>query len=236
MGRSVRVRPGAWGHRAVIESARYPWVELGVVIAQGAPRPRRSTGREGRGQSLTEFALVIPILLFVLLTIGDFGRFFATGITIESTARTAAEVAAQEYLAEVEAGVVLPDYDYALIHRAAWQSVCDETRGQPNMTPSSGGAQCDGIPTMVCVHDTNDPTCGTVYNDASGVPAGCSSFSGGTPGTTKDGQSHVYVEVRVCYRFSTLLKVDLPFIGGVLSPLSGDYYIERTRTFTVADY
>ena len=45
------------------------------------------------------------------------------------------------------------------------------------------------------------------------------------------------MEVRVCYRYSTLLPVDaIPAIGGPLSPLSGAFYIERQRAFTVVDY
>ena len=54
--------------------------------------------RSPRGQSLVEFALVLPMLLVLLLGIADFGRVFPAGITIEAAARNAAEAAAQEYL------------------------------------------------------------------------------------------------------------------------------------------
>ncbi len=46
-----------------------------------------------------------------------------------------------------------------------------------------------------------------------------------------------YVEVRVCYRFTTLINVndmELPFGAGLMS--LGEIHLERLRTFTVADW
>ena len=65
---------------------------------------RAATGRVGRrrssaGQSLTEFALVVPILLIVFVAIADFGRIFAAGVDLEAATRNAAEATANEYLA-----------------------------------------------------------------------------------------------------------------------------------------
>ena len=197
-----------------------------------------ASARSG-GQSVTEFALVLPVLMLLLLTISDFGRFFATGITIESATRTAAELAAQELVAEKAAGrssSTSPFYDYALIHSIAWRSVCAETAGLPNMTPSSGGGQCDSIPTKVCIHDGADSACDTLYNQSSGtVPGQCTGVAAGSSNSI-DAQGNMYVEVRVCYRFSTIFQVALPFFSGSLNALSGDFYIDRTRTFTAGDY
>jgi hypothetical protein len=195
---------------------------------------RAESGRE-RGQSVTEFALIIPLLLLVLLTVSDFGRYFAAAISIESMSRTAAEVAAQEYVQQVANGVSPKDYN--LIDQIAWQSVCDEGKDLPNATPASGGGQCSDLPTMVCVHDGIDPNCGNMYNLGSGIPSECTQFqSGAAPTTAVDAQSHAYVEVRVCYRFSSFFQINLPFLGTTLTPLSGNFFIERARSFTVADY
>jgi hypothetical protein len=46
-----------------------------------------------------EFILVIPILMFIALAIGDFGRVYATGVAVESAAREAADYAAFDDLA-----------------------------------------------------------------------------------------------------------------------------------------
>ena len=47
-----------------------------------------------RGQSVTEFALVVPLLLLVLIAIADFGRFYASAVAVESAAREAADFGA----------------------------------------------------------------------------------------------------------------------------------------------
>jgi len=175
--------------------------------------------------------MVLPIMLIILLTVGDFGRLFAVGVTIESATRNAAEVAASEY----NRALLLPSVDYAAVHRAAWSSVCDDASGLPNATPGSGGGECGGLPTMVCVHDAADATCGAVYNDGSGVPAACPSVSAGASNGLGGSESK-FVEVRVCYRFNTIFEMTLPSLGGPLQAIGGDIFIERSRVFSVADY
>ena len=174
--------------------------------------------------------MILPIMLILLLAVGDFGRLFAAGITIESAARNAAEVAAAEY----NRNLLAPPIDYATVHQAAWSSVCDGAANLPNATPGGGG-ECDGLPTLVCVHDTLDGSCGTVYNDASGIPAGCPALTA-TASTGLNGSESKFVEVRVCYRFNTIFEMTLPSLGGPLQALGGDFFIERSRVFSVADY
>jgi hypothetical protein len=202
----------------------------------------RSRGAtDSRGQSLVEFTLVLPIMFLLLLTVADFGRLFASGITIESAARTAAETAAGDYLIELQLvpGQVPPltSDGYNRVHRAAWASICDEASSLPNATPGSGGSQCSGVPTVVCVHDGADPNCGNVYNAGGSGTTGCTQVAAGTSNAQTGGaETSKYVEVRVCYRFSAFFGMTIPFIGGGLSPLSGNFFLERVRTFTVADY
>lgn len=47
-----------------------------------------------RGQGLAEFALVIPIMFFLAVAIGDFGRVFSAMTAVESAAREAADYGA----------------------------------------------------------------------------------------------------------------------------------------------
>ncbi len=205
-------------------------LEWAARFASTRPRGLKAPRRRSPGQSVTEFALVVPFLLIILLTVADFGRYFAASLNVESIARTAAEVSAQEYL---RAGTT----DYAAIHGYAWQSVCDEARGLANVTYNGPATECDGMPTLVCVHDGVDPSCATPYNVGGGIPAECTVITDPISNTQTGGSElSKYVEVRVCYRFSTVFGFSIPFLGGSLDTLSGNFYIQKIRTFTVADY
>jgi hypothetical protein len=93
--------------------------------------------------------------------------------------------------------------------------------------------------TAVCIHDNNDPGCGSDPNPAqpecTGVYGAWSNTNLG-PALGSPPTSLPYVEVRVCYRFTTLLylgDLNLPF-GWSLS--LGDIWLQRDREFTVANY
>jgi hypothetical protein len=214
------------------------------VLARLRPfgRPRRHhwtvprAGRQpARGQSLVEFALLLPLLLIILLGVADFGRVFQSGIVMESATRAAAEAGAVEYLRQVSIGNE-PDYD--LIQRRAADVACREAKLQNVSDPGT----CSEWPIIrVCVHDgdAGDPACGQpgLVGNAP-VPAECSvtddfvdasSELDALPTDANADPRDAYVEVRTCYRFTTLLPVNdfLPI---------GEVYLQRQAFFTVADY
>jgi hypothetical protein len=196
-----------------------------------SPHPTRR--RPSRGQAVVEFALIAPIVLVLLLVVGDFARLFATSITIESAARDAAEVGAQEYLRSPPSSPPSGTYyDGAStsIHQAVETTICNELGGLPN-----AGSNCTAMPVVACVHDGTDPGCSTIYPSGVTVPSQCTSLASNLPTNAQGGSSETstWVEVRVCYRFSTLLGFSQ--IGPIPLPF-GDYYLQRTRVFTVANY
>ena len=197
-------------------------------------------GRTARkGQSLVEFALVLPMLLVLLLGIADFGRVFTAGIALEGATRNGAEAAAQEYvqMARNRPSGVLTASDYTTLHEVAASAVCSETSILPEHAETGGICSMPAV--AVCIHD------------GSGDPAGCG--PGSAPGqctelhspwlpaavgpALSDGRAALaHVEVRACYRFETLVSLTalrLPFEWGLSL---GDVYLQRTRTFVVGCY
>ena len=72
----------------------YPFARPRRPTRDAADARSRRRARRGRGQSIAEFAIILPVLLaFVGLSI-DFARVFQAWITIESATRDGAETAA----------------------------------------------------------------------------------------------------------------------------------------------
>jgi hypothetical protein len=189
-----------------------------------------------RGQSLVEFALLLPMLIVLFFGIADFGRVFAAGITVEATARNAAEAAAQEYLQIRRQPTPPTTADYDRIHAMAQATVCEEADVLPEKTESGG--VCSMPVAAACIHDfaAELPGYAQCGQGASAAPAECTAMHASWPADEPATGTLPYVEVRVCYRFKTLFNIDglqLPLGSGISI---GDIYLERTRVFTVADY
>jgi len=178
------------------------------------------------------------MLLVLLLGIADFGRVFAAGITMEAAARNAAEAAAQEYVQVIrnDADGTLDTADYTHLHDVALNVVCHEAEVLPNH--AEAGGTCTMPVAAVCVHDGQDPGCGS---ERVGSPLQChrlnDPWSNTNLGATPSAAPPMpYVEVRACYQFTTLFNLtnlDLPF-GWSLT--LGDVFLERDREFAAACY
>ena len=192
-----------------------------------------------RGQTMVEFALVLPLLLVILLGVVDFGRIFTAGITMEAAARNAAEAAAQEYQQIIRNNPTPGPADYQRIHDVALDELCGEAKVLPNRAVDGSG-NCTMPITAVCVHDAagGDPVCGQA---GAAVPAECDSITTWAPNPANiapvnGGETPIpYVEVQTCYHFTTLfnLHLQLPFDWSLNL---GDIWIQRWRFFVVGDY
>jgi len=56
---------------------------------RGGTRPPRRHGRSG--QSVVEFAIVVPVMLLILLAIADMGRVYTSAVAVEAAGREAAD-------------------------------------------------------------------------------------------------------------------------------------------------
>jgi hypothetical protein len=169
---------------------------------------------------------------------------FQAGIVMESASRAAAEAGALEYLREVagkDDSYTVPASSYARIRDVAVAVACAEAR-LPNADPESGCASGPAI--SVCIHDAaaGDANCGD--GTTAPVPPQCTDILGDMNPTSNlvvqatdanEFPRHAYVEVRTCYRFTTLfeLNMSLPMNTGLAL---GDVYLQKEAVFTVADY
>ena len=195
-----------------------------------------STAAHTRGQTLAEFALVLPLLLVILLAVADFGRVFAASISTEASARNAAEMGAIERLRNPPDPAAPWTWDayYAALHEEIAKAVCSELSVLPNTTFNSSDRTCASMPVIrVCVRDDQDPLCGQpISGFASTVPGECTRVAEAwTNASGGSGASHA-VEARVCYRFTTLLNLQFTLPGNIGLDL-GDIWIQRNRIFVL---
>ena len=77
-----------------------------MFCRRGARTHHSSRRRPGRGQSLVEFALVLPVFLLILAAIVDFGMGLYTSITVTNAAREGARLGVVDSdTADIEARV-----------------------------------------------------------------------------------------------------------------------------------
>lgn len=189
------------------------------------------------GQALTEFVLVVPILLVLLLGIADFGRVFAAGIVVRAASRDGAEAAAQLYVQLYQSTSMSSTELYAAVHAKGAAVTCAEAQRLGNTTTDVSG-NCTVPAIAVCVQDAGlmvngvvqlgDPSCGqTVATPTADEAAKCSSL-GQAWSDTPDVAGLPSVEVRVCYPFTMILQT-------AILPL-GSMYLQQSSRFVAATY
>jgi hypothetical protein len=197
---------------------------------------RSDRGVGSAGQSLVEFAFVVPVLLVLFIAIADFGRVFVAGVALEAATRDAAEAAANQYVAAPPGPLESPAPGgnqpyYDALHSYAAGVVCAEMRDLPSTNYNPGPPPtCPDMPiVMVCVHDGADNGCASEASaGGGGIPSSCTGFTpppNNSQETNPDGTQSRRVEVRTCYHFTAILN--LPFFS------LGDFWLQRTRNFTI---
>jgi hypothetical protein len=174
--------------------------------ATNGRRYRRSlAGRSARGQSLVEFALVVPLMVLFFVAVADFARLYTTMTTIESAAREAA--------------------DYGSFDSSYWT---DPTSTQAQMThracmassnlPDYAGSVSGGIATC------SNPAVSLELLPAD--PVSCADNMREPP---------CRVRATLTYDFHLILPLHLDFGGGQSFGFPDHLTFERTSTFAMTD-
>lgn len=167
-------------------------------------------GRPPRGQAVVEFTLVLPILLLLLLGIGDLARVYTTALTVEAGVREGA--------------------DYGSFQSFYW----DTSTSNPSITNAEIEHRVCQAASTLPDYQTTDPTNKTCTNPAitiellnpSNLHPDCS-LSPVPPGSLP-----CTVHVSAAYSFR-------PFFGGIgvgIVSLPSSVAITREAYFVVNDF
>ncbi|MEW5992559.1 MAG: TadE/TadG family type IV pilus assembly protein [Chloroflexota bacterium] len=159
--------------------------------------PRRAARHSQRGQALTEFALIAPVLLLIVVAIADFGRLYNSMVAIESAAREAA--------------------DYGTFKSSYW----DPTLGNPPVTfaemerracTAAWGSHLENYsePGGTVNHETCDNPVITCVVEPNGPPAqDCDSYDGAGDCHVSTTDPPCIVHVTATYTFSPFFNFNI---------------------------
>jgi Flp pilus assembly protein TadG len=122
-------------------------------------RPLTRRGTASRGQSVVEFALVLPIMVLVLLATVDFARVYTTMMNVESAAREAADYGTTLGAGKWQAGAPM-DGTVAEMQRRACVAASDLPDYADSDTDPANG--CTNPAFAYCMTPTTGGTCGPV--------------------------------------------------------------------------
>jgi Flp pilus assembly protein TadG len=185
--------------------------------ATRASTPRRSRRRDS-GQSIVEFALVVPLMVILLFAIIDFARIYTTMVSVESAAREAADFGTTLGASRWQDGVPKDDTVAEMEARACVAASDLTGYADPDDDPSNGG--CTNPTFDYCLTTTTGGSC-LPFDPA----AGCDDPLRATP---------CRVTVTLGYDFELLAPLRIDLLGVELG-LPTSIALERSSTFAMTD-
>jgi Flp pilus assembly protein TadG len=168
--------------------------------------------QRARGQSVVEFALVLPLLLVLLVAVADFARIYTTMLSVESAAREAADYGtfgAERWRADSYAIVTVPEMQ---------RRVCVATK---NLAEYAGPDDGCSNPTMTyCLTPSEGEGCGPV-----------------NPGSACENPNRAdpcRLTVTVSYEFRPFAPLRIQMLGIELG-FPSSITVRRSSTFAMTD-
>ena len=167
--------------------------------------PRRAGRHPSVGQSVVEFAILLPILLLLVGVMVDFARLYQGWTNLESATRDAAQYLATSNTDSTDPNYTVPGATADPTNDGKAKYVLDTSTGR-SFTRS----------TTAALGDCSSPTVTTITSapDTSAASGGSSYFPVQT------------VEVRACMPFRTLFAYPL-------FTMNGNWILTSDRTYTV---
>ena len=177
-----------------------------------------SDRRRAAGQSVVEFTLILPIMLFVLVGIIDFARIYTTMMAVESAAREAADYGTTLGAGKWQAGAPMDGTVQEMERRACVAAADLPDYADPDNDPQTGG--CTNPSFAYCMTATVGGACGPVD-----PTNGCEDPLRATPCT---------VTVTLTHDFHLLAPIGIDFHGMHLG-LPTTLTFQRDSTFAMTD-
>jgi hypothetical protein len=177
------------------------------------PNRPLARARFQRGQSLVEFAVILPVILILLVAIADLGRLYTSAVAVESAAREAADFGAFDasYWTPVNAPTTTNEMLFRACTAAAGSHLEDyETTDPVNNTTCTN-------PSFTCTLERN------------GASTDCASSGGFTNGVDCSNPATEIpctVHVRLDYQFRLFLGMPI---------LPATVQIRRDSRFRISD-
>jgi hypothetical protein len=177
-------------------------------------RPRHRS----RGQSIVEFALVLPLMLFLFVGIVDLGRVYTAMIGVESAAREAADYATTRG-APLWVENAVPSREAEMRERA-----CTAASSLPDFVGSF--TDCTNPMPSFCVSPDNGANCYPL--DSFDPTWQCDAPDREVPGPCR-------ITVKLQYNFNLFIPLNFEAFG-VRYGLPSSLPITRSSTFAMTDF
>lgn len=182
-------------------------------------RPTRSPRRfADRGQSVVEFALLLPIMLILLLGVVDLARVYTTMLSVESAAREAADFGTTTGAGRWQVGAPLDDTVADMQERACVASSDLPDYADPDNDPATG---CTNPSFSYCVTSSIGGPCDFPLGGA----AACEDPEREPP---------CWITVSLSYDFHLIAPMGIDFFGVRLG-LPDHLPFVRDSTFAMTD-